>query len=249
MTAGHTLFLEEWELEPGDVVSYYAVARDNRSGQAEESLSDIYFINVRPFRRDFRQAEEQPQGGEPPPGGEQPGEGQGDGGSLSELQREVVAATFNLLRDQESYTSEEFGENTVSVALAQRRVRDEVASLLVQMNTRGLSQADPHFQEIAELLPVAIQDIPKFEAQNNLSINVYGFVDEEGLCVYHLTQHYDGRTQIHLLLLVDGKNNTTALSNLWTPCFYDKIVTTTGNFSATDVCATFQMQTDTINTS
>ncbi len=53
--------------------------------------------------------------------------------------------------------------------------------------------------------PVAVQDIPKFEAQNNLSINVYGFEDEEGLCVYHLTNHYDGRPQIHLLLLIDGE--------------------------------------------
>lgn len=140
-----------------DVVSYYAVVRDNRSGQAVEALSDIYFIIDRPFRRDFRQAEEQPQGGE------QAG-GQGGGGSLSELQRGVVAATFNLLRDRESYTPAEFSENTVSVALAQDRGRDEVASLLVQMNTRGLSQADPHFQEIAELLPVAVQDMETAEA-------------------------------------------------------------------------------------
>ena len=65
VTAGHTLFLEEWELEPGDVISYYAVARDNRSARGEEAFSDIYFINVRPFRRDFRQADQQPpQGGE-----------------------------------------------------------------------------------------------------------------------------------------------------------------------------------------
>lgn len=60
VSAGYTLFLEEYELDPGDVVSYYAVATDNRSGTPEEALSDIYFIDVRPFRRDFRQAEQQP---------------------------------------------------------------------------------------------------------------------------------------------------------------------------------------------
>jgi len=162
VTAGHTLFLEEWELEPGDVISYYAVARDNRSGRAKEALSDIYFINVRPFRRDFRQAEQQPPG-EGQGAGEQQGAGPDGGGSLSELQREVIAATFNLLRDEESYSPEEFSENTVSVALAQDRVREEVASLLVQMNTRGISQSDEHFQEIANLLPDAIQDMEMAE--------------------------------------------------------------------------------------
>ncbi|MBT8396609.1 MAG: DUF4175 domain-containing protein, partial [Gemmatimonadetes bacterium] len=75
VTAGHTFFLEEWPLETGDVVSYYAAAVDNRSGQAEQALSDIYFINVRPFRRDFRQAEEQPQNQQGGQGGEQQGAG------------------------------------------------------------------------------------------------------------------------------------------------------------------------------
>ncbi len=161
VTSGHTLFLEEWELEPGDVISYYAVARDNRNGRAEEALSDIYFINVRPFRRDFRQAEQQQQqqqgGGMGEPAGQ-------DGGSLSELQREVVAASFNLLRDRAGFTADEFRENTVSVALAQGRVRSEVASLLEQMNARGVSQSDPHLQEIAEMLPVAIADMEAAEA-------------------------------------------------------------------------------------
>ncbi|MGD2121695.1 MAG: hypothetical protein PVJ76_08120, partial [Gemmatimonadota bacterium] len=161
VSVGHTLFLEEWELEDGDVISYYASALDNRNGRPEEALSDIYFITVRPFRRDFRQAEQGQQGGQQQGqgGGQQQGAGQGFQGSLSELQREVVAATFNLVRDEARYTSEELSENVVSVALAQGRVRDEVASLLVQMNTRGISESDPHFQEIANLLPLAIQDM------------------------------------------------------------------------------------------
>jgi hypothetical protein len=160
VTAGHTFFLEEWELQPGDLISYYVVARDNRTGSGEEAVSDIYFIDVRPFRRDYSQAEQRPQAG-----GQQGGaRGQGGmGGSLSELQREVVAATFNLLRDREGYTTEEFSENTVSVALAQGRVREEVSGLLEQMNSRGISQSDPHFQEIAELLPGAIEDMESAE--------------------------------------------------------------------------------------
>jgi len=162
VSAGYTLFLEEWELNPGDVVSYYAVARDSRTGGYEEAMSDIYFVDIRPFRRDFRQAEQQQGGGQPPGGGM--GGQQGESGSLSELQREVVAATFNLLRDREVYSPEEFSENTVSVALAQGRVRDEVANLLLQMTTRGVADSDAHFQEIAALLPTAVADMEAAEA-------------------------------------------------------------------------------------
>ncbi len=164
VSAGHTLFLEEWELDPGDVVAYYAVARDNRAGEAREALSDIYFVNIRPFRRDFRQAEQnQPPGEQAQGEGQQGQQGQGNN-SLSELQKEVVAATFNLLRDRELYSPEEFRENVVSVALAQGRVREEVANLLTQMTTRGVAASDPRFQEIAELLPVAIADMESAEA-------------------------------------------------------------------------------------
>ena len=53
VTAGHTLL--SWRsssFEPGDIVSYYGIARDNRVGSARsrEVKSDIYFIQVRPFR-------------------------------------------------------------------------------------------------------------------------------------------------------------------------------------------------------
>lgn len=162
VSAGYTLFLEEWALDPGDVVSYYAVARDARRDGTQMAMSDIYFVDIRPFRRDFRQAEQQQQQGAQSMGG---GMGGGGGqGGLSELQREVVAATFNLLRDRETYAPETFSENAVSVALAQGRVRDEVANLVVQMTTRGVAESHPRFQEIAELLPRAVSDMEAAEA-------------------------------------------------------------------------------------
>ncbi|MGB1842279.1 MAG: hypothetical protein ACPHWZ_14300, partial [Longimicrobiales bacterium] len=59
VSTGHTLFLEEWALEVGDLVSYYAMVRDNRGGAARTITSDIYFLNIRPFERAYRQAEQQ----------------------------------------------------------------------------------------------------------------------------------------------------------------------------------------------
>ena len=157
VTAGHTLFLEEWGLEPGDLVSYYAIASDNRrAGDRSEVTSDIYFIQIRPFRIDYRQGEEQGGGGG--------GGGQGPEEGLSELQRRIVAATFNLNRDRDDYFPGEYEENLVSVRLSQARVREQVDGLHQRMVSRGIGNADPLFQRIAELLPQAVEDMKEAEA-------------------------------------------------------------------------------------
>jgi hypothetical protein len=158
VSAGHTLFLEEWELEPGDLVSYYAMARDNRSvGTSRTVTSDMYFLNMRPFERAYRQAEEQGGGG-------------GGGGAetaLSELQRQVIAATFNLIRQKDSYGDQEFRENVVSVGLAQARLMDQVTTLLQRMENRGLTQTDPGFRDVSAVLPKAFEAMTR--AQEDLA--------------------------------------------------------------------------------
>ena len=60
----YTFYLEEFDVEPGDVISYYAHATDNntRTGPGEAS-SDIYFIEIRPFNENFHEGEGEP--GEP----------------------------------------------------------------------------------------------------------------------------------------------------------------------------------------
>ena len=63
LSGGHTFFLEEHALKPGDFISYYAKARDNGADGGHESTSDIYFLEVRPFDRNFRQAQQQGGGG------------------------------------------------------------------------------------------------------------------------------------------------------------------------------------------
>jgi len=68
----------------GDLVSYFAIARDNAPGAAT-ALSDIYFLQVRPFRRDFREAPSQGGGG-------QGGQG-GMDDDLSAMQRQIIAAS------------------------------------------------------------------------------------------------------------------------------------------------------------
>ena len=155
VTAGHTLYLEEFELEPGDLVSYYAQAQDNnRSTGARTVTSAMYFVQIRPFRIDFRQGEQAGGGGGGSGGSQEEG--------LADLQRQIVAATFNLVRDQEALPKSEFDENVVSVRLAQARVREQVSGLLERLLARGMG-SDPQFQRIAELLPKALEEMENAE--------------------------------------------------------------------------------------
>ena len=57
----YTFYLEEFDVEPGDIISYYAHATDNntRTGPGEAS-SDIYFIEIRPFNENFHEGEGEP---------------------------------------------------------------------------------------------------------------------------------------------------------------------------------------------
>jgi hypothetical protein len=158
VSVGHTLYLEEYDLEPGDLVSFYGLVRDNRPDDVKAVSSDIYFLTIRPFERAYREAEGQ---GSPPPGGQ----GQVPESALSELQRQIIAATFNLIRQQDSYEADEFSENVVSVALAQERLEEQVATLLERMQNRGLVGTDPGFRDVSAILPRATEAMELAQAE------------------------------------------------------------------------------------
>ena len=158
VSAGHTFFLEELELEPGDFVSYYARATDRNLAQEDGDVkSDLYFLQIRAFSRDYRSATSQ--------GGMGGAGGVGtDPRALSEAQREIVAGTFNVVRDRSDYTDEEYRENLVFLTLAQGGLREQVETLLRRMNSRVMP-ADPEFRSIGELLPQAVDAMREAEAE------------------------------------------------------------------------------------
>ncbi len=149
LSAGHTFFLEELSLQPGDIVSYYARATDARAGSTPGSAStDIYFMEIRPFDREYRQAE-QADGGGGGSGGEEPPS------VLSQRQREIIAGTFNTERDRATTTDREFRENVATLVLAQGRLREQVDALNQRMRQRGDIASDSTLRAIAEELPKA----------------------------------------------------------------------------------------------
>jgi hypothetical protein len=142
LPAAHTLFLEEMSLSPGDVVAYHGAARD---GAGNWGLSDVYFLEVRPFSRDYRQAD---QGGGGGGGGESP-----DGFVVR--QRQIVAATFNSLRDSAATEERRRREDLTTLAIAQGRVRQDVATLVRRLSERGVAAADTTFDQIKAALDSA----------------------------------------------------------------------------------------------
>ncbi|MEQ1896938.1 MAG: DUF4175 family protein, partial [Vicinamibacterales bacterium] len=64
VTAGHTFYLEEMGVKTGDAVSYYARATDAAGGKDRVTSSDLYFVRVRPFKKDFRAAQSMAGGAE-----------------------------------------------------------------------------------------------------------------------------------------------------------------------------------------
>ena len=109
VSAGHTFYLEELNVSPGDFVSYYARAADNDAvGGGKKATSDIYFLQVRPLKKDFKRAESQAGGG----GGG--GGQQNQVGALSQQQRQIIAATFNINRDRKTMSAEKLKESSSS---------------------------------------------------------------------------------------------------------------------------------------
>jgi hypothetical protein len=160
VTAGHTFYLEELGVETGDSVSYFARATDNDSTGAKSASSNLYFLRIRPFKKDFKQA--QSQGG----GGGGGGGGAGQVEALSEQQRQIISATFNVQRDRKSLSAQKFKENSTVVSLSQSRLREQVEGLLTRMNSQ-LVERDPAFAKIAEYLPQAVAAMK--EAEGKLS--------------------------------------------------------------------------------
>ena len=156
VTASHTIYLEELGLKPGDFVSYYAKATDNNAvNGGQTTTSDIYFVQIRPFKKDYTAAASQGGGGGGGGGGDQVGQ-------LSEQERQIVAATFNTVRDKPKNGDKKYKEDTVFLTLSQAKLRAQVEEIAGKMNSR-LDSVDPAYAKIAEALPKAAKEMQAAE--------------------------------------------------------------------------------------
>ena len=140
-TGSHTFYMEDYELQPGDYISYYARARDAVS----TSTTDIFFLEVEPFDRVIRQNQANQGGGQ-----------QQQGMQLSRRQKQIVVATFSLVEEGRPDPAE-MTEDSQTLALVQQRLQKEAQTLVDRIERRGVSQADPRFGRLVENMTEAIE--------------------------------------------------------------------------------------------
>ncbi|RKU15858.1 hypothetical protein C6500_18765 [Candidatus Poribacteria bacterium] len=125
----YTFYLEEFDVEPGDIISYYAHATDNntRTGPGEAS-SDLYFIEIRPFNENFHEGESE---GEP---------GQAEPNPLSDVissQKEVIRETSKHIHAKPITVTQKYqtavrktGEKQTELKDKTQRVVDEFSAAM-----------------------------------------------------------------------------------------------------------------------
>ncbi|MEZ6138446.1 MAG: hypothetical protein R3C53_26485 [Pirellulaceae bacterium] len=98
-----TIAFESLGVEPGQLLSYFVWAEDrDDEGELRRTVSDIYFVEVRPFDEIFRE-------GQPPTEGQQQqqqqqGDQQGNQETeeLLELQKQIMVGSWNVMRESSS---------------------------------------------------------------------------------------------------------------------------------------------------
>jgi len=124
VTGRRTLYLEDLKVRPGDVVAYYARARDlNRGKRSNEARSDIFFLEVTPFEEEFVASQSQGTGG----GGNNQGLEE-----LIQAQKDIITATWNLDRRGREAGGQS-RDDIRTVARGQHDVHDRTTSMLAEM--------------------------------------------------------------------------------------------------------------------
>ena len=95
---GHMLDFEDAQAQPNDLVAYHFWAEDfDAQGHPRRSFSDQFFAEVRHFDEIFRQGQA-PADQESSASQQSPTEGGEAAERLVELQRQIITATWNLIR-------------------------------------------------------------------------------------------------------------------------------------------------------
>jgi hypothetical protein len=133
-SGGALLNLESLKLVPGDVVGFYAVAKDARS----EAHTDIGFIQIEPFEREFSQSQQSGGGG----GGR--GGVADDQAQIAEREKEIIAATWKQsgLKDA---TSKQAAEQAKFLSDVQGTLRAQAFALAGRLEMRDLQLANEQF--------------------------------------------------------------------------------------------------------
>ncbi|RKU36253.1 hypothetical protein C6496_14090 [Candidatus Poribacteria bacterium] len=188
ISGAYVFYLEELDVEPGELISYYAQATDNntRTGPGT-STSELYFIEVRPFNERYMQMDAA-EGQQNPEGLPFP--------NLIADQRTIIKKTWKHIHSRPSPTTEDYQSSVKQIGKEQeqlkdktQRVTDELSMSMrdanvdpeMLMNLEGAigkmgeasdelfaikpKEALPHEQDALELLTKAMMELDKVLTQ------------------------------------------------------------------------------------
>jgi hypothetical protein len=158
--AEHLIDFEGLHAVPDQLISYFFWAEDIGSDEKlRRTAGDMYFAEVRHFEEIFRQGE-QPPGGATENERENEGGGAGAAGRLSELQKEIISGTWNLMRREiASKPSSKFGDDSRLLRDSQHAALEEATRLGGQLRDAAskayLEQAVPFMKDAEARLTAA----------------------------------------------------------------------------------------------
>ena len=140
-----TLYFENFKVVPGDIVSLYATARDAKT----TSQSEIIFAQAEPFDFTFKQSQ-------------QMAGGMGMGGdqdrNIAERQKQIIAATFNELRNGEKPRAA-LEQDARFLSELEDKLGAQAKTLADRMASRELAAAGSEFDKFSKLMSQASADM------------------------------------------------------------------------------------------
>jgi hypothetical protein len=154
--SGKTLIaLEDYKMEPGDVIAMYATAKDAHT----TSRTDMVFVEAQPFERNYTQSQQMGGGGG--------GGAMDDQNEISQRQKEIIAATWNELRGN---SKDKAAENARFLSEVQTKLKEQAQSLAQRSRSRQLAGANQEFQNFVKDLEAAAAEMDpaaeKLKGQN-----------------------------------------------------------------------------------
>ena len=116
----YTLYLEELPLEPGDLITWTLWAQDAKGDRDQfEEYGDPYFLEIRPFKKNYREAMSNAGQGQ-----QQQQQQQGQQGDGAE-QKDIVIAIWKLRKDASGLSETEINERRAAIIEAQQSLLEK----------------------------------------------------------------------------------------------------------------------------
>src|SRR6185436_13561131 len=139
--------------QPGDFVSYFGKAVDSKN-PANSVQTGLYFIEVRPFGKEYSQGQQGGGGGGGGGGGKQD-----DASALSKRQRDIIVATDRLRRDKDKFKAKELTDNYHALSANETKLIEQTETLLGRLSRRGLTDQNKKFQDLSDNLKKAMEQM------------------------------------------------------------------------------------------